>query len=71
MEVHLDGVVPVGVFEVLDPGARAARVADAGVVQHHVEPAEVGDGLFDEGVAIGARLDVGGDDEWLAPARLP
>ncbi len=66
MEVHLDGVVPVGIFEVLDPVPCAAAVADTRVIQHDVEPSEVGDGLFDQGVTLFALLDVGGDDKRLA-----
>ena len=66
VQVDFDGVVPVGVREVPDLVARAAAVADASVVEHDVQPAEVFDRARDEVVAGGARLDVRRDDERAA-----
>ena len=37
------------------------RLEDAGVVDEHVEPAEAGDGLVDEALAVVGPADIGGD----------
>ena len=55
-QVDLQGAAQRFRRHVLDPGGRAG---DAGIVHQHVEPAELGHGAIDEGVAAFGRLHVG------------